>query len=573
MRIREPKSLAAMVAVALLCLTVGASAQPPETYGPVRTGQTLWSIAGDLVPRYPSMTRYEIVAAIRSANPQAFADGQLRAAVSLLLPSEPTARTLAKRADLPAEQRSDIAASPLAADTSGSSGRPIALAPESDADATPGAGDPNSAVDTRSAQTPTAADSVDQTGLPPSNLDAPRQQIAEGNAQEAYAALLPRLPSEGGDPRFDYVFGIAALDVGESGQAVLALQRVVFADPSFAGARLDLARAYLATGDRDNARKELERVQRADPPPDIAVVVQQLLDAVDQDEAVATRPWSVRTFLTAGFDGNANASTSDEQFLGFQLDPRNQETESSFVGLGASGRLRYALGDNAGFTAGGRIAHRHFPDADFVDASLIRLESGLARYWDSVTASATGILHYGLLDGAFNNQGVAIESSLGYGAGSFGINLKIRGGTLQFRDSLSSQDVDQIAVGLTGLWQATPALGTSLTALTGSDDAREAGSPYSRDISGLRSALIWRATPTIATNLSIGWLNADYPDPFFGQQREDDQYTIALGSTISGWLPPQWRLEPAARFIDNDSTVTLFKYDRFEVGLTVSRQF
>lgn len=570
---------------ALLCATAGLSAQTPEVYGPVQPGQTLWGLAGNLTQRYPAMTRYEIMAAIRTANPDAFIgdSAQLRTGVGLILPPDPAARTLAQRANLPAAQRSSArpAETTSVAQTDTPAVADAATTPATPA-ATPVTSDNPSQVP---ASSNTDRDTQPAPATPPQPADTQltyddrtamlraRQQLADGNAEQAYKSLLSRLQRLGGIPEFDYLFGTAALDVGAYGQAVLALQRVVFADPEFAGARIDLARAYLATGDRDNARRELQRVQQAGPPPQIAAAVQQLLDALDSADANATRPWTASAFATAGFDSNANASTRDDNFLGFELDPRNQETDSPFVGTGGSGRLRLWSADQAALTLGGHLGHRHFPDADFVDATLARVDSRLVQQWNKFTISAAGIVHYGLLDGAFNNKGMALESAVGYGSGPFGVQLKLRSGTLRFRDALSAQDVDQAALGLTGLWQASARLGASLTLITGEDEAREASSAFSRDISGVRSALVWQAAPTVTTTASAGWLNADYPDPFFGQAREDDQYTVALGATLTGWLPPQWRFEPSARFIDTDSTVTLFKYDRFEVGFTVARQF
>ena len=71
-------------------------AQAPELYGPVQRGQTLWGIVSELKPRYPSMTRFELLEALHAANPDAFIGDtrQLRADAALVLPAPQAAREL-----------------------------------------------------------------------------------------------------------------------------------------------------------------------------------------------------------------------------------------------------------------------------------------------------------------------------------------------------------------------------------------------------------------------------------------------------------------------------------------------
>src|SRR3546814_1706558 len=63
-----------------------------------------------------------------------------------------------------------------------------------------------------------------------------------------------------GDPEFDYQLGMAALDAGRYGEAVIALQRVLAVQPNNAPARAELARAYALDGDIDTARAEFATV-------------------------------------------------------------------------------------------------------------------------------------------------------------------------------------------------------------------------------------------------------------------------------------------------------------------------
>ncbi|WP_417617104.1 tetratricopeptide repeat protein, partial [Parasphingorhabdus sp.] len=52
-----------------------------------------------------------------------------------------------------------------------------------------------------------------------------------------------------GDPDYDMTLGLAALDSGRYGEAILAFQRVLAVQPDNARAQAELARAYAMAGD------------------------------------------------------------------------------------------------------------------------------------------------------------------------------------------------------------------------------------------------------------------------------------------------------------------------------------
>src|SRR4051812_6031670 len=62
--------------------------------------------------------------------------------------------------------------------------------------------------------------------------DRARRLIAERNHQAAYKLLLPQEGTRAGDPEFDYLLGISALDSGDLERAVFALERVLAVQPN-----------------------------------------------------------------------------------------------------------------------------------------------------------------------------------------------------------------------------------------------------------------------------------------------------------------------------------------------------
>src|SRR2546425_555431 len=80
--------------------------------------------------------------------------------------------------------------------------------------------------------------------------DRARLLLQEKNPQAAYRLLEPLESQRAGDPEYDYLLGIAALDSGERERAVFALERVLAVNPNHAQARAEIARAYFEMGER-----------------------------------------------------------------------------------------------------------------------------------------------------------------------------------------------------------------------------------------------------------------------------------------------------------------------------------
>lgn len=576
-------------------------AQAPELYGPVQRGQTLWGIVAELKPRYPGLTRFELLEALHAANPQAFIGDtrQLRADAALVLPAPQAARVLAERQGLPASQRSTPPVStaqpssePSAVSNPGTDlpQAPVAQPAHAGVAATPPAPTRPEAGTTSSSpasSSPAAAASAPasaatngrspESATPPAALDALIDEAnrlrSVGNAQAAFERLLPELGTYGGNPRFDYAFGASALDAGHYNHAVFALQRVVYLKPNFAGARLELGLAHMALGNNQRARAEFERVRAMNPPKSAMATLDRAMSALAERERVENKWWTASVRTTAGFDTNVNASTTDNQFLGFELDPQNQETDSPFIGAGAGVTAKYPLDYDMELTGGAGLDHRHHTDASFVDHTLMRAYFQVAKRWDQVFVALGNEYHYGLIDQSYNNRGAASTLSAGYALESAAFTGALRSGTLRFNDAIQSRDVNQLSATFAARWQPAPRVLVGMALSLGEDEAREPGSDYSRDLTALRATLSWQTLPDLRINTSLGWLDADYPDPFFGMRREDEQFSLEASAAWHKLLPDGWVFTPNARYIDNDSTVTLFKYDRVVIGFTASRGF
>jgi tetratricopeptide (TPR) repeat protein len=360
--------------------------------------------------------------------------------------------------------------------------------------------------------------------LEPNPLVRAQKFIDAGEAGAAFELLSTLEAARAGALDFDYIYGVSALDSGRPQLAVFALMRVIVADPDFAGARVELARAYLSVGDKASARKELDIALTQKPPPKVERLIQPYIAisegaaAPDVDKPKATH---VTGYLeaTGGWDSNANASTSDSSFLGFQLDETAVRASSPFGRLRGGVTVNHRTSPNWSLVGRGNAAHRLNTEARFIDTTQADAYAG-ARYLSDRELFSFGVQGYRVnADSDLNNQGggllvdwrrmVGERDHWAFSGRLFGI---------RYAERLKIQDVDQMAFGLSyvhrieGKHDRT----VSATLLGGFDWTTEEGSPYDRNFAGLRLTAGSVLTETISLTGSIGWLYSKYGGDFFG---------------------------------------------------------
>jgi len=394
--------------------------------------------------------------------------------------------------------------------------------------------------------------------------------LGGGESESAYELLQPREAQLAGNAYFDYLLGIAALDSGRSGDAILSLRRAVSTAPEFSGARMELARAHFEAGETRLARPLFVALLGEDPPPGVREVLDQYIAAIDvQPAAPPTRfiPWAD---LIIGHDSNANGSTDNQQFLGFTLSPENLETDSSFFEAGAgfnwtvprSARFAWELGAQAGY--------RKNPDAAFVDAGIL---SGLGgAVWRSGAVFGRAYIDaYGATrDGNSNESYGGANFLIGrYLNDRWDLRLSIRAGALRYDDAIEILDVDRtlVTVGTSYRFQSRGRL--SIEAIGGSDSERQSDSPYGNSKLGARISINAPIGESSFVFASLGSLTSDYDGLFFGASREDTQLTSILQLEFRDVLTEGLTVAPRVRYIDNDSDIALYDYDRTEIGVLI----
>ena len=79
--------------------------------------------------------------------------------------------------------------------------------------------------------------------------------LDSGKGKAAWELLEPQESARAGEPLYDFLLGLAALEIGQNTRAVFALERVLAMEPDNVRARAEIARAYLALGEAETARQ------------------------------------------------------------------------------------------------------------------------------------------------------------------------------------------------------------------------------------------------------------------------------------------------------------------------------
>jgi len=425
---------------------------------------------------------------------------------------------------------------------------------------------------------------VDAQALHPAPLSqllaTARSLIDGGRADVAFRTLEARVADYAGDPDFDYLLGLAALDSGRPGQAVIALERVLMVRPGFLQARAEIARAYFALRERENARREFETVAAQRIPEDARRIIGRYLDAIRRvDEA--GRPSLVGLLeLETGYDSNVNFGSSTGQWvladgtavipLGISL-PRSSSVFAGALGL----NWAVPMGGGWQWTTGGRASLRRYPGAHTLDQDQFDLSSGFAfRTGCHQFNMLAQYQHLQLGDSAFRNALGAIGQWQCDIDARTQIGAYVQAFSLDFPGE-SLRDARRSALGLTLARVLAGARRPVFVAgmQAGTETSRRDLDNLSYDFVGARAALSMGVGDGWRCFAAISWEARDFDgiEPIFGVARSDRQTELRLGAERA--LSADWSIAPAITYTRNRSTLGPNDFRRAQAGLTLRYRF
>ena len=410
--------------------------------------------------------------------------------------------------------------------------------------------------------------------------------LREGKSEEAWRLLSPLERQHAGQPDFDYLLAVAALESGRPNLATFILERVVVVNPGHVAARLELARAFFALGDFERAEREFQLVLRSDPPPGIRALVSQYQEKMRAPIAVSGPGAGFSGYVEAalGHDTNANAATAQASLLvpslGTELlfDPAFVRDGDDFASLAAGVEYARALGGNLTAVAGADLQMRSYAELDTLDSRTTDLHLGLRHRLDLRDS-----VHYTLRHNEFELDHARyrrMRSAAAEWSRFFGEHARLAVSAQAYRirylrEDVSASSSDMVVLGASGAYvldasTRTIAIGALLV---GTDDAVAGRADGDRRMYGVRMALQRRLAEGVDGYASSAWLDSDYrrQNQDFGITRRDHQLDLALG--LSWQMAEAWFLQPQIARTRNRSNIEINDYRRTQTWLTLRREW
>ena len=413
-------------------------------------------------------------------------------------------------------------------------------------------------------------------------VDDLRTAVEAGDSAAAYARhCATSIDAPDRPPEFDLWCGVAAVDIGRSGEGVLALERYVLQFPDDARARLELARAYFYAGDDVRSREEFEAVARTRPPPEVQAGIDRYLAALTDREARYRGRRTAFVEVGGGYDSNANAGVAQADIglpvLGpVTVDHFGVRKESAFGWLAAGAEIRHPV--SAGLT---------------VNASIY----GGGAFYGS--ASEFNLANYGAALGA-SYRADRNEYSLAYAHGEIALDgSRYRwtdGVGLEWRRQISelssfalapqyarigydgdnaarNADLSALSVSYRQVWlrRWQPVLNATL--FYGDEHNRESRGDLGRSIRGAGVDVTVSPSAFWALNAGVAYADSDYdaPIPLLDVTRRDRNLGLSVGAIYL--VNRNLSVRGEYRYAKNTSNLELYEYTRHVGALKVRYEF
>lgn len=420
-----------------------------------------------------------------------------------------------------------------------------------------------------------------QAASPLSDLiEKARKLHNSGELKAAYELLADKLHLYAGIPEFDYQFGIAALDAGFPGQAILALERVLLVNPNNLQARAEIARAYLATGETEAARRQFELVATQKIPAEVRRVIDIYLAGIARAEAQSGTQQFIYAEMGLGYDSNVNFGSQSSQWQladGTAVTPLavSQPRSSTLLTTTVGATVVKPTSGNFALIYGAVLLYRSTPSAHTLDQVQMDLNLALRHRvgcHESVMQSQLQALR--LDDTAFRNAvGLTgqwrcdLDPKTQVGAFVQGFEFTFPG--------QSVRNARRMTAGLTLSrlldHPRQPILVANLYA--GQENTRADVAQLDHSFHGLRLSINAKFSDGWRGYSTISWESRSFKaeEPLFGVTRADRQTEIRLGAEKE--LNRQWTLSPQLTFTRNASSLAPNDFRRTQATLFARYRF
>ncbi len=437
---------------------------------------------------------------------------------------------------------------------------------------------------------------ADPTTLPSSSVNSTRNASANsplnellvqtqalhgrGEFKAAYDLLASKAETYAGIPQYDYQLGICAIDAGFPGRAVLALERVLLVNPNNLQARAEIARAYLAAGETEAARRQFELVAAQQIPAEVRRVIDIYLAGIARAETESGTKRFAYAEFGVGHDSNVNFGSASSQWQladGTAVTPLaiSQPRSSLLTSSTLAATLAKPMNGNVSLIFGSSLSYRSTPSAHTLDQVQIDLNMAVRhKRGCHESVMQTQLQSLRLDDSVFRNAiGVTgqwrcdLDSKMQVGAYLQGFDFTFPSQT--FRNARRTT----AGLTLTRLLEhpQQPILVGSI--YLGQERTRNELAQLDHDFRGMRLSINAKISAGWRGFSTVSWETRSFQgvEPLFGVVRDDRQTEFRLGAEKD--LSRQWTLAPQLTITRNSSTLAPNEFRRTQATLFARYRF
>lgn len=406
--------------------------------------------------------------------------------------------------------------------------------------------------------------------------------VTQTRYEEAYIFATQHMADYEGEPEFDFLLGLAAMESGRPTEAVFALERIAYIYPDQQRVKLELARAFYLTNNLLASRQLFTEVLETEPTENVQTNIQAFLALIEERENMLTSTLTWYVASSIGNDTNINSATElgviPTPIGDVELSANGQSIDDSYGDVGAG--LVYAkpfskttaLNASLNYTQ-----HNNFSTQDF-DLDVVAADLNYSRIIDDMRFSVGGRAQQVALNGEAFQDSASLMGTWQRSPGD-GWNQTLIGAYTQIRfdDSLNAnasfRDMNQMLVsGVLG--KTVGSFYHSVSVYYGDESAvKSLGENNAQQFYGIAFSEQFQFRPTHIPyfRISLHSSSNQARDPIFNIEREDDTFSTSLG-----WV---WRagrkinVTTDVTYTQNDSNLDLYAYDRVKYQTGLRYQF
>ena len=406
--------------------------------------------------------------------------------------------------------------------------------------------------------------------------------VSENLFTQAYALSLELLDEYEGDPEFDFLYGLAALETGHPNEAVFAFERIAILFPRQQRVKLELARAFYQSNNLAVAKQLFNEVLAEQPPANVQANIREFLNSIDSRESMLES--SINWYVNTGYGRDTNINSATE--LGIintpigdvELSPNGLSIEDNFSDLGGGFSYIKPLSKTSSVTLNGSyLKHNNLDSSDF-DLDVLTANVNYAHVINNIRLAYGGRAQKVRLDSTAFQDNASLTANLQRSPGNgWTQSLTAAYTAIRYDDGINAnadlRDVNQLLFsGVLG--KSVGNFFHSISMYYGDETERSnPGRNNAQEFYGVALAEQVQLFPGHMPYLRISIHKSDYKSeaPVFNIRRKDETFSGSLG-----WIwtvTSRINITTDVTYIDNKSNIDLFAYDRVKYQAGLRYQF